>query len=558
MGILRLAIAQINPVVGDLEGNVELIRDLIDKVEHCDLAVFGEMSLTGYPLEDLLLKPGFIADNKNALNDLASMSGNCALVIGFADSDEENVYNSIAICHKGKIVGSYRKQNLPNVEVFDEVRNFSPGSDSLNLFSIGGVTIGFVICHDLWVPNGPVKTLVDGGAQLIVATNGSPFHRGKQQEREILVNEISQENNVPVAYVNLVGGQDELVFDGGSFITDSAGEVILRSPRFHESVLVADLSVEKNITTENYLPVIEVSSRRDHEGIIETSIAPTLDTFEELYLALMTATRDYVLKSGFQQVCLGLSGGIDSALVAAIASDSLGPNNVTAVMMPSRYSSIHSLTDAEQLIKNLGIASVNFSIKDIHSIFLEQWALNLNEEILGVADENLQSRIRGVLLMAFANANNWLVLTTGNKSEAAVGYSTLYGDTAGAYAVIKDVYKTGVYDLARWRNESAGHEIIPNSIIEKPPSAELRPDQRDDQSLPPYEILDPLLKSYIEGDRTRAELVEDGFDAKIVDEVVQMVDTSEYKRRQNPPGVRVTRKGFGRDRRLPLVNRYKG
>lgn len=558
MGILRLAIAQINPVVGDLEGNVELIRDLIDKVEHCDLAVFGEMSLTGYPLEDLLLKPGFIADNKNALNDLASMSGNCTLVIGFADSDEENVYNSIAICHKGKIVGSYRKQNLPNVEVFDEVRNFSPGSDSLNLFSIGGVTIGFVICHDLWVPNGPVKTLVDGGAQLIVATNGSPFHRGKQQEREILVNEISQENNVPVAYVNLVGGQDELVFDGGSFITDSAGEVILRSPRFHESVLVADLSVEKNITTENYLPVIEVSSRRDHEGIIETSIAPTLDTFEELYLALMTATRDYVLKSGFQQVCLGLSGGIDSALVAAIASDSLGPNNVTAVMMPSRYSSIHSLTDAEQLIKNLGIASVNFSIKDIHSIFLEQWALNLNEEILGVADENLQSRIRGVLLMAFANANNWLVLTTGNKSEVAVGYSTLYGDTAGAYAVIKDVYKTGVYDLARWRNESAGHEIIPNSIIEKPPSAELRPDQRDDQSLPPYEILDPLLKSYIEGDRTRAELVEDGFDAKIVDEVVQMVDTSEYKRRQNPPGVRVTRKGFGRDRRLPLVNRYKG
>ena len=558
MGILRLAIAQINPVVGDLEGNVELIRDLIDKVEHCDLAVFGEMSLTGYPLEDLLLKPGFIADNKNALNDLASMSGNCTLVIGFADSDEENVYNSIAICHKGKIVGSYRKQNLPNVEVFDEVRNFSPGADSLNLFSIGGVTIGFVICHDLWVPNGPVKTLVDGGAQLIVATNGSPFHRGKQQEREILVNEISQENNVPVAYVNLVGGQDELVFDGGSFITDSAGEVILRSPRFHESVLVADLSVEKNITTENYLPVIEVSSRRDHEGIIETSIAPTLDTFEELYLALMTATRDYVLKSGFQQVCLGLSGGIDSALVAAIASDSLGPNNVTAVMMPSRYSSIHSLTDAEQLIKNLGIASVNFSIKDIHSIFLEQWALNLNEEIFGVADENLQSRIRGVLLMAFANANNWLVLTTGNKSEAALGYSTLYGDTAGAYAVIKDVYKTGVYDLARWRNESAGYEIIPNSIIEKPPSAELRPDQRDDQSLPPYEILDPLLKSYIEGDRTRAELVEDGFDAKIVDEVVQMVDTSEYKRRQNPPGVRVTRKGFGRDRRLPLVNRYKG
>jgi len=558
MGMFRLALAQINPVVGDLEGNVELIRDLIEKVEHCDLAVFGEMSLTGYPLEDLVLKPGFIADNKNALHDLALMSGNCALVIGFADSDEENVYNSIAICHQGKIVGSYRKQNLPNVEVFDEVRNFSPGSDSLNLFSIGGVTIGFAICEDLWVPNGPVKALVDGGAQLIVTTNGSPFHQGKQQEREVLVNEISQENNVPIAYVNLVGGQDELVFDGGSFITDSEGEVVLRAPRFHESILVGDLSIEQNIATENNLPIIEVSSVRDHEGIIEPYIAPTLDIFEELYLALATATRDYVLKSGFQQVCLGLSGGIDSALVAAIASDSLGPNNVTAVMMPSRYSSTHSLTDAEQLIENLGIASVNFSIEGIHSTFSEQWALNLNEEILGVTDENLQSRIRGVLLMAFANANNWLVLTTGNKSEAAVGYSTLYGDTAGAYAVIKDVYKTGVYDLARWRNESAGNEIIPNSIIKKPPSAELRPDQRDDQSLPPYETLDPLLQSYIEGDRTRAELVEDGFDSKMVDEVVQLVDTSEYKRRQNPPGVRVTRKGFGRDRRLPLVNRYKG
>lgn len=558
METLRLAIAQINPVVGDLEGNVDLIRDLIEKVEHCDLAVFGEMSLTGYPLEDLLLKPGFIADNKNALNDLASMSGDCALVVGFADSDGENVYNSIAICHRGKIVGSYRKQNLPNVEVFDEVRNFSSGSEPLNLFFIGGVKIGFVICEDLWVPDGPVRGLVDGGAQLIIAVNGSPFHQGKQQERESLVNEISQKSNLPIAYVNLVGGQDELVFDGGSFITDSAGEVILRSSRFYESTIIADLSIEKNKTTESHLPVTEVSSTRNHEGRIDPSIAPTLKIYEELYLALMTATRDYVLKSGFHQVCLGLSGGIDSALVAAIASDALGPNNVTAVMMPSRYSSDHSLTDAEQLIENLGIASINFPIKEIHSTFSEQWALNFNEEIIGVTDENLQARIRGVLLMAFANANGWLVLTTGNKSEAAVGYSTLYGDTAGAYAVIKDVYKTGVYGLARWRNESVGNEIIPHSIIDKPPSAELRPDQRDDQSLPSYDILDPLLKSYIEGDRTRAELVEDGFDPKIVDEIVQLVDTSEYKRRQNPPGVRVTQKGFGRDRRLPLVNKYKG
>ena len=285
METLRLAIAQINPVVGDLEGNVDLIRDLIEKVEHCDLAVFGEMSLTGYPLEDLLLKPGFIADNKNALNDLASMSGDCALVVGFADSDGENVYNSIAICHRGKIVGSYRKQNLPNVEVFDEVRNFSSGSEPLNLFFIGGVKIGFVICEDLWVPDGPVRGLVDGGAQLIIAVNGSPFHQGKQQERESLVNEISQKSNLPIAYVNLVGGQDELVFDGGSFITDSAGEVILRSSRFYESTIIADLSIEKNKTTESHLPVTEVSSTRNHEGRIDPSVAPTLKIYEELYLA---------------------------------------------------------------------------------------------------------------------------------------------------------------------------------------------------------------------------------------------------------------------------------
>ncbi len=558
MNTIRLALAQINPVVGDLEGNVELIGDLIDKVDHCDLAVFGEMSLTGYPLEDLVLKPGFIADNQSALKTLASMSGNCSLVIGFADSDGINVYNSIAVCHQGEIIGSYKKQNLPNVEVFDEVRNFSPGSDPLNLFSIGGTSIGFVICEDLWVPNGPVERLVDGGAQLIVAINGSPFHQGKQQERELLVNEIARKSEIPIAYVNLVGGQDELVFDGGSFITDSSGEVISRLPRFYESVAVSDILIDERKKVENSFPVIDVSPNRDHEGELKPSIAPILENIEELYLALVTATRDYVLKSGFKNVCLGLSGGIDSALVAAIASDSLGPENVTAVMMPSRYSSDHSLIDAKQLVENIGMSSINFSISEIHSVFSEQWKRNLDNEITGITDENLQSRIRGVLLMAFANKHDWLVLTTGNKSEAAVGYSTLYGDTAGAYAVIKDVYKTKVYELARWRNKTGESEVIPISIINKPPSAELRPDQRDDQSLPPYEILDPLLESYIEGDRTRVELIEDGFDAEMVDEIVQLVDRSEYKRRQNPPGVRVTQKGFGRDRRLPLINRYKG
>ncbi len=555
---VRLAIAQINPVVGDLEGNVELIRSHIEKVEHCDLAVFGEMSLTGYPLEDLLLKPGFVADNLEALKTVASMSGNCVLAIGYADSDDDGVYNSVAICQKGEIVGRYRKQNLPNVEVFDEVRNFSSGSDELNLFSIGGTKIGFVICEDLWVVNGPVDKLVNGGAEIIVAINGSPFHQGKQQEREVLVNEIAQKSNVPVAYVNLVGGQDELVFDGGSFITNSQGVVISRSPSFYESLVISDILVDDTKGTQNSLSIVDVSPPKSHEGNLQPPISPVLANNEELYLALVTATRDYVLKTGFQKICLGLSGGIDSALVATIASDSLGPDNVTAVMMPSRYSSDHSLKDAQQLVENLGISSIVFPISEIHSSFSEQWILNLDKELSGVTDENLQSRIRGVLLMAFANANNWLVLTTGNKSEAAVGYSTLYGDTAGAYAVIKDIYKTKVYELARWRNETSENEIIPTSIIDKPPSAELRPDQRDDQSLPPYDVLDPLLESYIEGDRTRIELVEDGYDSEIVEEIVKLVDRSEYKRRQNPPGVRVTKKGFGRDRRLPLVNRYKG
>ena len=558
MESFRLALVQINPTVGDLDGNIALIKNQLERLQDCDLAVFGEMSVTGYPLEDLVLKPGFVADNRAALQKIAEISGNCATVVGFVDSDDENVYNAIAICHEGEIVGTYRKQNLPNVEVFDEVRNFSSGNSSLNLFCIGGVSVGFAICEDLWAPKGPIELLRKGGAELIVVSNGSPFHQGKQEERETFVSEKAISHGLPIAYVNLVGGQDELVFDGGSFISDPHGEIITSAPRFQEALVIADLEIKKSKNDKNNLPIKEVSGSQNRSAIAKPFVSPQLGELEELYMALVLSTRDYVKKSGFNEVCLGLSGGIDSALVATIAADALGAKSVHAVLMPSRYSSDHSITDAENLTTNLGISSLKFPIEDIHKTTSDQWGIYLDSQMPGLADENLQSRIRGVLLMALSNAYNLLVLTTGNKSEAAVGYSTLYGDTAGAFAVIKDVYKTSVYELANWRNESTSKEIIPSSIINKAPSAELRPEQRDDQSLPPYEILDPLLKAYIEGDRTRTELIQDGFDPGLVDGIVNSVDKSEYKRRQNPPGVRVTRKGFGRDRRLPIVNKYSG
>ena len=553
---IRLALVQVNPVVGDLDGNVERIQNVLDDLSGCDLAVFGEMVLTGYPLEDLVLKPGFVVDSRRALEKIAQSSGECALIVGFADGFDDAVYNSVAVCHRGRVQGIYRKHHLPNSEVFDEVRNFSPGTDAPVLYRIGGVHIGVAICEDLWVTNGPVEYLAANGAELVVVSNGSPFHRGKQAERELRVSSCATLIDRPIAYVNLVGGQDELVFDGGSFWSDSKGNIVARGPRFEEAVVVVDIDVPEILQTG--IPIIEVSDPLDHSELPILKPVTSLEPLAELYGALVLATRDYVHKSGFTDVCLGLSGGIDSALVATIARDALGVDHVHAVMMPSRYSSDHSVSDAKELITNLGIDSITIPIESVHKSFGDLLTSSVNHELVGVSDENLQARIRGVLLMSLANMFNWIVLSTGNKSEAAVGYSTLYGDTVGAYAVIKDVYKTVVYELVDWLNNRHASAVIPENIFNKEPSAELRPEQRDLDSLPAYGVLDTLLQAYVEGDYTRSNLLDDGFDIDLINRIIPLVDRAEYKRRQNPPGVRVTKKGFGRDRRLPLVNRYQG
>lgn len=563
MNRLRVAMIQVNSVVGDLEGNVARVRSALGEVVDCDVAVFPEMVLTGYPLEDLVLKPRFVADSRAAMETLAAESGDCALVLGFADPGPEgSVHNAVAVCRGGAVVGVYHKRELPNYSVFDEARHFRAGTTPQELYRIGGVRVGLTVCEDLWVADGPVDRLVAGGAELLVTVNGSPYHQGKLAEREATIVATATSSGRPLVYVNLVGGQDELVFDGGSMVADPSGAIVARAPRFDEAIVIVDVDVPEVPHAEGGLPVVEVSEAVDRGDRVVPRPVPPLEPMAEIYGALVTATRDYVLKSGFTDICLGLSGGIDSALVATIAADALGPEHVHAVLMPSRYSSDHSVTDAESLIAEQGLDGMTIPIEDAHVALRGLLESAVGDRGDGLVDENLQARIRGVLLMALSNAHGWLVLTTGNKSESAVGYSTLYGDTAGGYASIKDVYKTTVYDLCRWRNVQSVHggggPLIPDTILAKPPSAELRPDQRDDQSLPPYDVLDPLLEAYIEGDRTRAELVASGFAADLVDRVVRLVDGAEYKRRQTPPGARVTRKGFGRDRRLPVVNRYRG
>ena len=563
MNRLRVALVQVNSVVGDLDGNVARVRSALGEVAGCDVAVFPEMVLTGYPLEDLVLKQRFVADSRAAMETLAAESGGCALVLGFADPGPDgSVHNAVAVCRHGSVAGVYHKRQLPNYSVFDEARHFRAGTEPQELYRIGGVRVGVAVCEDLWVADGSVDRLREGGAELLVTINGSPYHQGKLAEREATVVATATSSGRPLVYVNLVGGQDELVFDGGSMVADPAGAIVARAPRFDEAVVVVDIDVPEVPASEAGLPVVEVSGAVDRADHVVPPPIPPLEPMAELYGALVTATRDYVVKSGFTDICIGLSGGVDSALVATIAADALGPDHVHAVLMPSRYSSDHSVSDAESLIAEQGLDGRTIPIEDAHVALRGILDASLGDLGDGLVDENLQARIRGVLLMALSNAHGWLVLVTGNKSESAVGYSTLYGDTAGAYASIKDVYKTTVYDLCRWRNVQAvlygGGPVIPDSILSKPPSAELRPDQRDDQSLPPYDVLDPLLEAYIEGDRTRAELVADGFDAELVDRVVRLVDGAEYKRRQTPHGARVTRKGFGRDRRLPVVNRYRG
>jgi NAD+ synthase (glutamine-hydrolysing) len=559
MASLRVASCQLNPTVGDLDGNVDAVLDALGQAEQagCDLAAFTELVITGYPPEDLLLKPGFVAGGRAAMEKVAARSGRCAAIVGFVDAADGVLYNAAAVCAGGEIRGVYRKRLLPNYSVFDEERYFEPGTGPLDLYVIGGVSVGVSICEDAWSRQGPVPALASGGAELLVNINGSPYYAGRPTERERMLSALAADTARPLLYVNQVGGQDELVFDGASLAFDQGGELMFRAPQFTTDVSIFDIEVPT--VGDATLRRVPVSDRpTPHTDALTPPVAQPLPRVREVYEALVIGTRDYVLKNGFAEVVVGLSGGVDSSLVAAIAVDALGPERVHGVMMPSRFSSAGSLADARALVENLGIDSRVIPIEPAHQAYLEMLApsfAGLGEDL---TEENVQARVRGTTLMALSNKLGWLVLTTGNKSEMAVGYSTLYGDMAGGFAVIKDVPKMLVYELCRDRNERADRPLIPEPVLTKAPSAELRPDQRDEDSLLPYEELDPLLEKYVEGDTTVGELEAAGFDAAAARAVVAMVDRAEYKRRQGPPGPRVTPKAFGKDRRLPITNRYRG
>jgi NAD+ synthase (glutamine-hydrolysing) len=569
---LRLALCQINTVVGDLDGNVQRIAAAYTAADAAgaDLAAFPELAVTGYPPEDLVLKPGFVQDNLTALAKVAGVTGRCAAVVGFVDRGRD-LYNAAAVCAGGEVVGTYRKRLLPNYAVFDEQRYFTAGeaTDPLELYVVAGVRVGVSICEDAWSPDGPIAVQAAGGAELVVNINASPYYAGRLGGRERMLATRAADASCALAYVNQVGGQDELVFDGASLVFDADGMLLARARQFSDEMLVVDLDVRpvfrkrlldpRGRAMAPALSEVVVSESSAADGPLRApTVAPALDPVAEVYEALVLGTRDYVTKNGFHDVVLGLSGGIDSSLVACAAVEALGAEHVHVVAMPSRYSSDGSLTDAEALATALGIDLRTIPIEEAFAAFLHLLAPSFEGVQPDLTEENLQSRIRGMLLMALSNKFGWLVVTTGNKSEMAVGYSTLYGDSAGGFAIIKDVPKLLVYDLCRHVNQRAGRSVIPESVFTKPPSAELRPDQRDDQSLPPYEVLDPILEAYVEGDRTAAELVADGFDEAVVRRITRLVDLAEYKRRQSPPGVRVSPKAFGKDRRLPITNRYRG
>ena len=563
-GVLRIGLAQINPTVGDLAGNAALITSTYDEAQAqgCDVVAFPELCISGYPPEDLVLKAGFVADNRAAMQLCAKHTSDCVAIIGFVDIDQQGrLFNAAAICSGGVVRAVYFKELLPNYGVFDEQRYFTSGldvSDRSSLFRIGGVVVGVTICEDIWTADGPVRTQALDGAALNLNINGSPFHRGKIGQREKMLSERARENHCAVAYVNQVGGQDELVFDGGSMLFSSDGTLLARSPQFVHDLLVADLEVPPRETRADSV-IVDVSTvAKRQTSVARAVITPRCTDSEELYGALVVGVRDYVRKNGFTDVVIGLSGGIDSALVATLATEALGANHVHGISMPSRYSSVGSETDAAKLAANLGIELQTISIEPAFQAYLDMYAPSFAGKPADLTEENLQSRIRGTTLMALSNKFGWMVLTTGNKSELAVGYFTLYGDSAGGFAVIKDLLKTTVYQLCAHINRRTGSELIPQSIIDKPPSAELRPDQRDDQSLPPYDVLDAILSLYVEEDRTAAEIIALGHEPELVRRVARLVDLNEYKRRQAPPGVRVSVKAFGKDRRLPITNSYRG
>lgn len=570
---LRLAAAQLNVTVGDLEGNAAKILDVYERAERdgCDLVAFPELALTGYPPEDLLLRPAFVAQAVEALEKVAARTGRGAAIIGYPETNRD-LYNSAAVCADGRVLGSYRKHHLPNYSVFDEERYFEPGKDDGPLFRIGGALVAISICEDAWSPSGPVLTQAAGGAELVVIINASPYYAGRLRERETMLATRAAGASVPVLYVNMVGGQDELVFDGASMLFDEGGHLVARAKQFSEDFLVVDLDVPPSFRRRAAsrrgrvrgaaLREVAVSDPRVGAPSVVPRIDPRIESVfapvREVYEALVLGTRDYVRKNGFADAVIGLSGGVDSALVAAIAVDSLGAEHVVGVLMPSRFSSEHSISDAVALAELLGIRTITVPIEPAHEAYLGMLAEPFHGMESGLAEENLQARIRGTILMTLSNKLGWLVLTTGNKSEMAVGYATLYGDMAGGFAVIKDVPKTLVYALCRDRNERAGRTVIPESVIDKPPSAELRPDQFDTDSIPPYEVLDLIVEGYVEDDKSVADLEAAGHDPEIVRRVAKLIDRNEYKRRQAAPGVRVSPKAFGKDRRLPITNRWPG
>jgi NAD+ synthase (glutamine-hydrolysing) len=538
---VRIALGQVDTTVGDLPGNVDLLTAWASRATEADadVVVFPELAITGYPPEDLVLRPAFVDDNLIALDTLAAnTTGGCSIVVGFVDRSDRGIHNAAALVGGGQVVARYHKIKLPNYGVFDEARTFTPG-DAACPVRIAGSELGLSVCEDAWMPGPPFDEYARQHTPVILNINGSPFHRGKADERIEISRARALETGSWIVYVNAVGGQDELVFDGGSVVVRPDGSLAHHAAMFEEDLLIVDIDGE-------------ISSAQDR--------APWPEDLEQVYLGLVLGLRDYVRKNGFEQVVLGLSGGIDSAFVTVLARDALGPEAVRTLAMPSPYSSPESLDDAKQVASGLGVRLDVLEVGDVFSGYLDVLRETFRGTKEGVAEENLQARIRGNLLMAVSNKFGSLVLATGNKSEYAVGYATLYGDMAGGFAPIKDVPKTLVYELAKWRNAIGGAETppIPQRVLDKPPSAELRPDQKDTDALPPYDVLDPIVEAYVEDDRSPEDIIAArGLDPKLVDRVVEMIDRAEYKRRQAAPGIKITPKAFGRDRRLPITNRYR-
>ncbi len=570
-----MALAQINPTVGDLNGNASMILDWTRKAKKkkADIVVFPELAVTGYPPEDLVLKPQFIAENMEVVRQLVPKVRGIAAVVGFVDKGKKNeLYNAAALISDGKLVDIYHKVFLPNYGVFDEFRYFRPGT-RFPVYNFRNIKFGINICEDIWHREGPARRQSEAGAELIININASPFEKGKPEIRERILAERSTENGILIAYVNTVGGQDELVFDGMSMVSDHTGRITARGKQFEEDMLTVDLDMGgvegarsktksgRRRRTDPSVPAVRIKVPASPASARKSLGSPTLiartNTEEEIYRALVLGTSDYVRKNGFGGVIIGLSGGIDSSLVAAIAVDAIGRDNVHGLFMPSQYTSGESREDAFGLADNMGIRVTEKRIDHILAVYLKELENDFRGLERDTTEENLQARIRGNLLMAFSNKFGWLVLTTGNKSEMSVGYATLYGDMAGGFAVIKDVPKMLVYDLCNWRNASGEGAVIPERVLWKEPTAELKHDQRDTDSLPPYQLLDPILKAYIEDEMSFEKILDLGCDVECTRKVIQMVDRSEYKRRQSPPGIKITPRAFGRDRRFPITNRYR-